>query len=108
MSFFSQCVSQDDDGFELHESRAICRYLVAKYGPKGCALAPTELKAQALLEQAVSIESGYFESPAGVILREKVLSKYVTSCVRLSKPPLTHISVGISEGNLMRPDTRRQ
>ena len=77
MSSFSRCVSQDDDGFGLHESRAICRYLVAKYGPKGCSLAPTELKAQALFEQAVAIEAGYFESPSGVVLREKVLAKYV-------------------------------
>jgi len=64
----------DDDGFGLYESRAICRYLVAKYSPQDQSLAPTELKAQALFEQAASIESSYFAPNASTILVEKVLA----------------------------------
>ncbi|KAL5522171.1 hypothetical protein ACEPAF_2028 [Sanghuangporus sanghuang] len=54
----------DEDGFTLFESRAIARYLVAKYGPDS-GLAPKELKKNALFEQAMSIESSDFAPYAG-------------------------------------------
>jgi len=66
---------QDDDGFKLFESRAICRYIAIKYASQDLTLIPTDLQAFALFEQAASIEMGYFDSPATVILTEKVLKK---------------------------------
>ncbi|KAJ7462526.1 hypothetical protein FB451DRAFT_1404318 [Mycena latifolia] len=46
------CLWQDDDGFILYESRAICRYLAEKYAGQGTPLRPTALKKKALFEQA--------------------------------------------------------
>ncbi|KAF5341961.1 hypothetical protein D9611_001078 [Ephemerocybe angulata] len=51
----------DDDGFILYESRAICRYIEKKYPDQGTkGLIPTDPKAEALFEQAASIELSNF------------------------------------------------
>ncbi|KAJ7081256.1 glutathione S-transferase-like protein [Mycena epipterygia] len=55
----------DDDGFILYESRAICRYLAAKHPEAN--LIPTELKANALFEQAAAVEVTAFEPSASKI-----------------------------------------
>jgi len=72
---FGQIPYIDDDGFVLYESRAIARYLVAKYPSKGPALVPTELKANALFEQAASIEQSNFDPSASGIVAEKIFKK---------------------------------
>ncbi|KAF8143517.1 glutathione S-transferase [Mycena galopus ATCC 62051] len=53
----------DDDGFILYESRAITRYIAAKYPESG--LLPTDPKANALFEQAASVELMNWEPSAG-------------------------------------------
>ncbi|KAF9001517.1 glutathione S-transferase [Cyathus striatus] len=56
---------KDDDGFILYEARAIARYIIAKYPTQGTqGLIPTELKANALFEQAASTEFANFHSHA--------------------------------------------
>ncbi|KAJ7660886.1 thioredoxin-like protein [Mycena polygramma] len=45
---------EDDDGFLLYETRAICHYIAAKHPESG--LIPTEPKANALFEQAAAVE----------------------------------------------------
>ncbi|MDC3953711.1 glutathione S-transferase family protein [Polyangium jinanense] len=50
----------DDDGFVLYESRAILRYLNAKFG----GLAPTDAKDLGVMEQWISVEQSYFSPPA--------------------------------------------
>lgn len=44
---FGQIPCIDDDGFELFESRAICRYLALKHGAGKLILDPTDLKKMA-------------------------------------------------------------
>ncbi|TFK36729.1 glutathione S-transferase [Crucibulum laeve] len=62
---FGQIPYIDDDGFILYESRAIGRYIAANYPEKGPALLPTEKKANALFEQAASVELSNFDEMFG-------------------------------------------
>jgi len=57
---FGQMPCIDDDGFVLYESKAICHYLASKYLNQGTPLLPTELKANALFHQAVSVMICHF------------------------------------------------
>ncbi|KAK7063745.1 glutathione S-transferase, partial [Favolaschia claudopus] len=69
---FGQIPYIDDDGFILFETRAICRYIAAKY-PE-CKLIPTDLKKNALFEQAASIELNdfdFFAAPTVYEVRSK-------------------------------------
>jgi glutathione S-transferase len=61
--------SQDDDGFVIYESRAICRYLCEKYADQGTPLLPSEVTKRALAEQAASVESTNF-TPAAKAARD--------------------------------------
>ncbi|KAG6834048.1 hypothetical protein H0H93_012322 [Arthromyces matolae] len=58
---FGQVPYIDDEGFILYESRAISRYIAAKYADQGTKLIPTDPKAHALFEQAASIEQNNFD-----------------------------------------------
>ncbi|KAG2074855.1 glutathione S-transferase [Suillus decipiens] len=69
---FGQVPYIDDDEFILYESRAIGRYLSKKYPNQGTALIPTDPKAEALFEQAASIEAFNFTAFVGLIVAEKV------------------------------------
>ncbi|KAI0294647.1 glutathione S-transferase [Multifurca ochricompacta] len=61
---------QQDDGFELYESRAIGRYLATQgSGPE---LIPTDPIAYAKFEQAASVEYSQFDPIAAGIATEKV------------------------------------
>ncbi|KAJ7336123.1 glutathione S-transferase [Mycena albidolilacea] len=69
---FGQIPYIDDDGFILYETRAICRYIAAKHPESG--LIPTDPKANALFEQAASVEVSNWDpsaSKAGVELMRK-------------------------------------
>ena len=67
---------EDDDGFKVFESRAICRYLALKYGGVGLKLIPdpADLQRTALFEQGASIELSGFE-PFAAPLGFEVLVK---------------------------------
>jgi glutathione S-transferase len=54
---FGRIPAIEDDGFELFESRAICRYLDGKASGK---LVPSDPKARARMEQWISIETSEF------------------------------------------------
>ncbi|ELU45264.1 glutathione S-transferase [Rhizoctonia solani AG-1 IA] len=66
-------VGPDEDGTKIYESRAIARYLVAKYG-KGSPLLPaaSDAKAYGLFEQAASIEYSSFDPSASGLAFERV------------------------------------
>ncbi|PFH48301.1 hypothetical protein AMATHDRAFT_65781 [Amanita thiersii Skay4041] len=73
---FGQAPYIDDDGFILYESRAICRYIATKYASQGTPLIPTDPKANALFEQAASIELSNFDAYAAPAVYEKVFKTY--------------------------------
>ena len=54
---------EDDDGFQLYESRAIIRYLDAKL--PGASLSPKDLQDRARMDQWIGVEQSYF-SPAAM------------------------------------------
>ncbi|KAG2031208.1 glutathione S-transferase [Suillus americanus] len=64
----------DDDGFILYESRAIARYLIKKYPNRGAPLIPVDPKAEALFEQAASIEAFNFIPFVAPIVAEKLFN----------------------------------
>ncbi|CAE6452723.1 unnamed protein product [Rhizoctonia solani] len=68
-------VLEDEDGTKIYESRAIARYLVAKYG-KGSPLlpSPSDPKAYGLFEQAASIEYSSFDPSASGLAYERVFA----------------------------------
>ena len=61
---------QDDDGFVIYESRAVCHYIATKYADQGTPLLPTELKANTLFHQAASIEAFHFDGLAIAAVNE--------------------------------------
>ncbi|KAG2142275.1 glutathione S-transferase [Suillus bovinus] len=69
---FGQVPYIDDDGFILYESRAIARYLIRKYPNQGTPLIPSDPKANALFEQAASIEAFNFTTFIQPIVYEKL------------------------------------
>ena len=70
-------MTQDDDGFILYESRAICRYIANKYANQGPALIPTVVKEVALFEQAASVEQNNFDPYASKAVAETIFKPYV-------------------------------
>jgi glutathione S-transferase len=69
---FGRIPALDDDGFELFESRAMCRYLNDKAGGK---LVPTDLKARAKMEQWISIETSEFSAHAMKFVAEHIFKR---------------------------------
>ncbi|KAJ7709053.1 glutathione S-transferase-like protein [Mycena rosella] len=62
---------EEEDGFVLYETRAICRYIAAKYPASG--LIPSEPKAHAIFEQAACTELTNFDPSASKLVIETVL-----------------------------------
>lgn len=70
-------ITFSDDGFTLHESRAICKYLARKYSFPLLPSSDSDAKAAALFDQASSTEILYFADPAGKIGFEKFAKKFI-------------------------------
>jgi glutathione S-transferase len=60
----------DDDGFQVIESRAILKYLDAKYD--GVKLVPSDLRQFASMEQWISVEYSYFTPAAMTIIYQRI------------------------------------
>nr|GAT61306.1 glutathione S-transferase [Mycena chlorophos] len=74
---YGQIPVLDDDGFILYETRAICKYLENKFPGQGMRLAPamTDVKGQALFDQAASVEVADFYRPMLKVVQEVVFNK---------------------------------
>jgi len=68
---------EEEDGFQLFESRAIGRYIALKYAGQGNKVLPdpADLRAMAKVEQAASIELSNFDPFASQIAFEMVFKK---------------------------------
>jgi glutathione S-transferase len=69
---FGRVPAIEDEGFELFESRAICRYLNEKASGS---LIPGDIKARAKMEQWISIETSEFSSHAMKFVYEFVFKR---------------------------------
>jgi glutathione S-transferase len=65
-------VFEDDDGFQMYESRAIIRYLDAKLS--GPSLTPSDLKARARMEQWINVEQSNFSPPVMKVVMEAMFT----------------------------------
>jgi glutathione S-transferase len=65
----------DDDGFVLYETRAINRYIDAKFG--GTPLTPTDPKDAARLDQWVNVADSYFLPHAHGFIVETLFRRYL-------------------------------
>ncbi|KAK2467384.1 hypothetical protein APHAL10511_000619 [Amanita phalloides] len=70
---FGQIPVLDDNGFIIHESRAISLYLAYKYADQGTPLVSPDPMAKALHAQAQSIEAFNFDPYASGIVSEKII-----------------------------------
>jgi glutathione S-transferase len=69
---FGRLPALEDDGFDLFESRAMCRYIAEKAGGK---LIPGDLKGRAKMEQWISVETSEFTPHAMKFVYEHVFKR---------------------------------
>jgi len=69
---FGRIPAISDDGFDLHESRAICRFLNEKYQGK---LVPGDAQTRATMEKWISIETSEFTGNAMKFIYEHIFKR---------------------------------
>lgn len=73
---FSQIPVLDDEGYQLYESRAIARYIAAKYhdqGTAGLCPSPGDYRAIGLFERACSMEYSQFYPIVERLIKEDII-----------------------------------
>jgi glutathione S-transferase len=96
---FGQVPALEDDGFALYESRAMCRYLNDKAdGP----LVPRDLRARAVAEQWISIESANFSGHAMKFIYQYVFKRDVDPKVLEAAGQALDNTLGIMDAQLAK------
>ena len=73
---FGRIPALQDGSNRIFESKAICRYLVAKYAPDDSELSlPKEARDVGAFEQAASVEFSYFDPNVTKLAYEKLFKK---------------------------------
>ena len=81
---FAKIPALRDGPVKVLESRAICKYLVAKYAPEDSELLlPTQPVDVAAFEQAMSLDYSYFDPNVAKFAYEKIFKK----CVKFFSVP---------------------
>ena len=84
-------LDQDDDGFILYESRAICYYIASKYLDQGTSLLPIGVQANALYQQAVFVELSHFHQHGFLAVKEILARQWVLPYYKLNQRTSAHI-----------------
>jgi glutathione S-transferase len=96
---FGQVPALEDDGFALYESRAMCRYLNDKVdGP----LVPRDLRARAVAEQWISIESANFSGHAMKFIYQHTFKRDVEAKVLEAAGQALDKTLGIMDAQLAK------
>jgi glutathione S-transferase len=96
---FGQVPALEDDGFALYESRAMCRYLNDKVdGP----LVPRDLRARAVAEQWISIESANFSGHAMKFIFKDVFKRDIEASVLEAAGQALDKALGIMDAQLAK------
>jgi glutathione S-transferase len=96
---FGQVPALEDDGFALYESRAMCRYLNDKVdGP----LVPRDLRARAVAEQWISIESANFSGHAMKFVYQYTFKRDVEAKVLEAAGQALDKTLGIMDAQLAK------
>ncbi len=93
---FGRIPAIDDDGFELYESRAICRYL----GDPG--LVPTDAHARAKMEQWISVETSEFSGHAMKFVYHHIFQRKQDDAVLDAATKALEITLGVMEQALTK------
>lgn len=94
---FGQVPALEDDGLELYESRAMCRYINEKVNGS---LIPRDLKARARMEQWISVESSNFTDPVMKFVFQHIFKREQTPEVLETAGQKLEATLGIMDKQL--------
>ncbi len=96
---FGRIPALDDAGFELYESRAMCRYINEKVGGK---LVPSNLQGRAKMEQWISIETSEFSVHAMKFIYQYVFKREQEAAVLEAAGKALETTCGVMEKELTK------
>jgi glutathione S-transferase len=96
---FGRIPALNDDGFELFESRAMCRYLNEKAGGH---LVPSDAKGRAKMEQWISVETSEFSANAMKFVYHYVFKRPQEPAVMESAQKGLETTCGVMEKQLAK------